>query len=511
VDTDKVIEEGTARDAVFLDFVKGSSLIGLGAILGSVVEYAIRVGIGRYLGPADYGLFSLGYTLFVILGVISVFGTDIGIAQGVSRHLAASRIGAARATLRWGVGVALAVGSTCALLLTLLAPVLADELWGDRIRSTLVAFAWLLPLWGLFHSGLAGLRGTKSMTAMFLSRDVVERGTRLLAFLAVAFVGLGIVATVGAYYVSLVLATTVAFWLLRARTRHWSAAGWTPGMFRPLMDYIWPITLGDALNFVRNTGIVLVLASFVPPAEVGIFAAANVLALLFQLPLLMSSALFLPSIAEMLVHGRTADSAQLYRALARWFFVYGVGAYLFLALSPHSLIALPLGREYREMAPIFLILAAGNLVNLISANCGDFLLAAGQSRRLAVSRICSFALATVLALALVPRHGAIGAAVAASVSMTLESTVQVAFLYRSWRIQPLSWFQLRFLALASVVFGVAWLIRQSGIVGNGFGAVACMVVAALLVLALTPAVAGAHEEDRELARIAVRRLVRRRL
>jgi O-antigen/teichoic acid export membrane protein len=510
VDTDKVVEEGIARDAVFLDFVKGSSVIGLGAIFGSVVEYAIRVAIGRYLGPEDYGLFSLGYTLFVILGVISVFGTDIGIAQGVSRHLAESRMGAARATLRWGVGIALAVGSTCALLLTLLAPVLADELWGGRIRSTLVAFAWLLPLWGLYHTGLAGLRGLRSMTAMFLSRDVVERGARLLAFLAVAITGLGIVATVGTYYVSLVLATTVAFLLLRARTRHWSAAAWTPGMFRPLMDYIWPITLGDALNFVRNTGIVLVLASFVPPAEVGVFAAANVLALLFQLPLLMSSALFLPSIAEMLVHGRTADSAQLYRALARWFFVYGVGAYLFLALSPHSWIALPLGPEYREMAPIFLILAAGNLVNLISANCGDFLLAAGHSRRLAVSRICSFTLATVLALALVPAHGAIGAAVAASVSMTLESTVQVAFLYRSWRIQPLSWFQLRFLALASVVFGIAWLIRQSGIVGDGFGAVACMVVAALLVLALTPAVAGAHEEDRELARVAVRRLVRRR-
>jgi O-antigen/teichoic acid export membrane protein len=174
------------------------------------------------------------------------------------------------------------------------------------------------------------------------------------------------------------------------------------------------------------------------------------------------------------------------------------------------LISLPFGGGYGEMAPIFLILAAGNLVNLITANSGDFLLAAGQSRRLAVSRICSFALATVLAVALVPTHGATGAAVAASVSMALESTVQVALLYRSWRVQPLSWFQLRFLALASVVFSAAWLVRESGIVGNGVGAVAGMVVAALVVLAMTPRVAGAHEEDRRLARVAVRHLVRRR-
>jgi O-antigen/teichoic acid export membrane protein len=509
VDTDKVVEEGTARDAVFLDFVKGSSLIGLGAILGSIIEYTVRVAVGRYLGPADYGLFSIGYTLFVILGVISVFGTDIGIAQGISRHLAASRIGAARATLRWGVGVGVAVGTICALILTLLAPVLADRLWGDRIQSMLVAFAWLLPLWGLYQAGVAGLRGLKSMTAMFLSRDIVERGTRLLAFVGVAMAGLGLVATVGIYYLSLGLGTIAAFWFFRTQTRHWRSDQGAAGVFRPLMAYIWPITLGDVLNFVRNTGIVLVLASFVPPAGVGIFAAANVLALLFQLPLLMFSALFLPSIAEMLVHDQRSDAARLYRALARWFLVYGVSAYLFLAIAPHSLISLPFGRAYREMVPSFLVLAGGNLVNLITANCGEFLLAAGRSRLLATSRLASFSLATVLAVVLVPAHGTIGAAVAASASLAVESAIQVAFLHRLWGIQPLSWFHLRFLVLAAPIFGGAWAIRQFGVVGDGLGAVVLTAVAALVVLALTPTVAGVHDEDRELARAVVRRLARR--
>lgn len=509
VDADAVIEGGAARDAVLLDFVKGSSLVGLGAILGSVVEYTVRVAIGRYLGPADYGLFSIGYTLFVVLGVVSVFGTDIGIAQGVSRHLAASRVGAARATLRWGVGIAVAVGTTCAVILTLLAPTLGRELWGPRIQSTLVAFAWLLPLWCLYQCGLAGLRGLKSMTALFLSRDAVERGTRLLAVVAVAIAGLGILATIGVYYVSLTLGTIAAFLFLRRRTRQWASAERVRGVFRPLVGYIWPITLADALNFVRNTGIVLVLASFVPADDVGNFAAANVLALLFQLPLLMFSSLFLPSIAEMLAGGRTGDAARLYRALARWFFVYGVSAYAALALAPHSLISLPFGPAYREMAPLFLILAAGNLVNLITANCGDFLLAAGRSRLLVASRLASFALATVLAVALVPTHGATGAAVAASVSLALESAVQVVLLRRIWGIQPLSWFHLRFLGLAAAVFGGAWLAGRL-VAGDGVGAVALMVGAALLVLVLTPRVAGLHPEDRELARAMVRRLARRR-
>jgi len=509
VQSDNVVETGAGRDAVLLSFVKGSSLIGVGAVIGSIMEYTIRVAIGRHLGPTDYGMFSIGYTLFVVLGAISVFGTDIAIARDISRHLAASRIGAARATLRWGMGIAVAVGSSCAVLLTVLAPTLSD-FWGDRIRATLVTFAWLLPLWCLYQSGLAGLRGLKSMTPMFLSRDIVERGSRLLAIVCVMVAGMGILATVGIYYVSLILGTIAAFWFFRNRTRGWASAGRVRGIFGPMIAYVWPITLADALNFVRNTGIVLVLAAFVPAAEVGIFAAANILALLFQLPLLMSGSLFLPSIAEMLERQRILDAARLYRALGRWFLVYGICAYLVLALAPHSLISLPFGRAFRAMAPLFLILAAGNLVNLITANCGDFLLAAGRSRRLASSRAAWFALATVLAVVLVPAHGATGAAVAASVSLAGESVTQVFFLYWEWRIQPLSWFHLRFLALAAVIFGVAWLTRQAGVVGEGFGGIVVMVAAGLLVLLLTPAVAGLRSEDREVGRAVVRRLTRSR-
>src|SRR3989344_4374799 len=64
--------------------VKGAGISLFGGLFGRALGYLARVIMARYLGPGEYGLFSLAVSVFGVIAVFVVIGLPVGIVRFVS-------------------------------------------------------------------------------------------------------------------------------------------------------------------------------------------------------------------------------------------------------------------------------------------------------------------------------------------------------------------------------------------------------------------------------------------
>src|SRR5512138_585367 len=84
----------------------GTAIVGrLGGRLLAVVGDILAA---RVLGPAIFGLYSIGWTVFRLVELVAPVGLDIGVIRYASRHLAAEQAGEFTEVVRRGLRVTLA-------------------------------------------------------------------------------------------------------------------------------------------------------------------------------------------------------------------------------------------------------------------------------------------------------------------------------------------------------------------------------------------------------------------
>ena len=64
--------------------VKGAGVLFIAMFLGKVFAFLYKILLARYLGPAEYGILSLGLTVFGVLTVMSLFGPSSALKRFVA-------------------------------------------------------------------------------------------------------------------------------------------------------------------------------------------------------------------------------------------------------------------------------------------------------------------------------------------------------------------------------------------------------------------------------------------
>ena len=65
---------------------KGALLIFLGTLVGKGLEFCSRLLIGRVLGPSEFGIFNMGYTVVSIGSSLSLLGLSQGVAHFIPSY-----------------------------------------------------------------------------------------------------------------------------------------------------------------------------------------------------------------------------------------------------------------------------------------------------------------------------------------------------------------------------------------------------------------------------------------
>ncbi len=417
-----------------------------------------------YLSPADYGSLALLLLLSTFLKILFRLGLDSGFMR-IHYDLkdAESRARFAGTTALF----ASAVAGTGFALFWLFSPLVSFALFESRDMTLWVR----LVAFDLFASSFAfvplGLLRIEEKAALFSTYSIIRHATNTVLKVALVMMGMGVTgALISDAAASLVLSLCL---LSELRSRATLAFDWPP--LREALRFGLPKVPHGILAQTLNLFDRRILASYVPRAEVGIYAMGGNFASAMKFPLSAFEPAWQPFVFDNA--RREGGAIEIGKVATRMALVF-TGLALVFALTLPDLLRLVIRRaEFHPAAAVVPILVLATLFQ------GYFFLSsvgisiAKEARYYPIITAAATALNIGLDLWLIPTHGIMAAAWATVAGYALMALMGSAF---SRRLYPIPIEVPRIAAL--LVAAVAWFLIGSGL-GTTLPAVAARAALAL--------------------------------
>jgi len=486
--------------------VKGSTTAGLTGDAGGVtaaeiaaigLRYVGAVIMTRILGLTWFGSVTLGITIASLLGMASVLGLSPGMLPFLARARRDGRVEGVRAVIRasWSVVVVASAGT--ALLVFVTAPTLAHRVFEDpqmvgvlRVLSLVIAFSAMTTVSTTILQGLLGVR------AQAVIDRILPTFVSVGGFTLTWIFGWGVPGVLGSLVAGPLVALVVAVVCV---TR--LAPGVLPGAgkadplpIRDLMRESWPLMGVSMFAFVLMWMDVLLMGVFRSPDEVALYAACARLAPAVVLVHNTVGPVFLARLNVSFLAGDWPSIRHLYRRTGMWSLWSGaVVASVFLVFG-RELLAL-FGPGFVAGFPVLVLLTLGRTASASAGMCGRMLTITGRARLNLANMLMLIVVNGALDLVWIPSYGAMGAATATCISVTLVNLVQTVEVWKIYRVHPFtSRSALVFLGTAALA-GMTHLGRRG--VGGEFGWLVSLGVF-LLASVVLYGVIGATEDERAL-------------
>lgn len=470
--------DALGADALGADALAGvarGGLLGLaGAGFAGVAGVAVTWLVARGLGPAEAGAFFAATAAFVLGVGVAKLGTQTALVYWPARLRARGESRLLGACLRIGL-TPVAVGAAgLGVALWLAAPTLARLTIGDSDPGAagdhadqLRVLAAFLPLAALADSTLAATRGYRLLRPTVLLERVTRPALQLAGVGALALAGLWLAVPVAAYSLAwaapyLPVVALAGYALARTHATEPGTTGPEPvrpagGGRRELRGAFWRFTGPRAAASVAQLALqrvdVLLVASLSGLAAAATYAVAGRFVVLGQIANQAISQSVQPRLAESLATGDRSTANRLYQTATGWLVLATWPLHLLVITYAPAYLGL-FGAGYRAGATVVVVLAGAML---IATGCGmvDMVLSmAGRTAWNLGNVALALAAMVALDLALVPRLGALGAAVGLGVAVVVNNLLPLAQVGLVLGLHPFGPGTIAAGALAVACFGV---------------------------------------------------------
>jgi PST family polysaccharide transporter len=391
---------------------------GLQAIIANTgwlfADKILRIGVGlfvgvwiaRYLGPEQFGLWNFALAFAALFGAFATLGLD-GI---VVRELVKNP---ERQNELLGSAFALKlIGGAITLLIALIAISLVRSgetltLWLVGLSAAGFIFQSVNVIDFYFQAKVQSRYTVYAANGAFVLMTLVKIALLLTSapLIAFAWAGLG------------EIALTAIFLLVAYRVNHHNMREWRYDgrVVRELLKESWPLLLaGLAVMFYMRVDMVM-LQQMAGDREVGIYAAATRLSeVWYFLP-----GVIVASVSPSIIRCRGTEPDLYISRLRRLYFLMAwlaIGVSLPLSLLSGWIISILYGVEFKEAAPVLAIHLWASIAVFLGVASSQYLLVEQLQKisfyRTLIGLVCNIA----LNLLLIPRMGAMGAAIATVIS-----------------------------------------------------------------------------------------------
>jgi len=505
---------------------KRSGLVFIGAALGRVFHFLTQLVLANFLGVAAFGAYTLGFSVLNFLSAMSQAGLHQATVRFIAIGRAKEQPEMVRGALRFSAIRVVIVSALLGAALVLFREPIAIKIFRDAaIASTLFWVGVVLPfLCGLTWLGFA-LRGFRAVTAESVMREIANPGIFLL--LCLLAVGLKIMSPTMAW---LALLISVIFALCYGLTRlqrclkpylanpplrgaggcHLETSirgeehppqGGNGELGKEMRRFSLPIWFSRLFTTMMSQGDRLLIGAFSTVAQVGLYHAAYRLAAFQSLAMNSFVPMFSTAIAE--AHAREDRDTIIYyyRLVVRWALLVTMPICLICLVFGRKLLHL-FGAEFETALPVLLIVTLASFIDAGVGPAGQFLQMIGRERAASALVIFTALLTVGLNVWLIPKHGAVGAALGTGIGLALLNVGRLLALRKFLGVFPYSRLSLRLLITSACAGTCAWLSAPLGIAAQGM-------------ILLVPYVIGMrlfclHEDDREMFERVGKRLRARR-
>ena len=426
-------------DADLQEVVRGGAVALVMRVGGAAFNFAFLLLIARLLGAEETGLYALASSVVVLATVLGLLGLDQALIRFVAEAAERSRAGLIRRYVKRAVRYVTLASVAAVAVGWAAAPVVSVQLFDAPSLTTPLRIMLLaVPLVATAQvraGALLGLRHIQAAQAAYVF--ALAAGTCL------AFGGMAAGSTLGwwaltmdgvawAYVAGGAAASVAGVLLWRQKASGLGAGGEdhpTPDEGRTLLRTSIPMLWVASMGVVNAWSSVFLLGLYSEAAEVGVFNVALRLAMLTSFVLLAVNSVTASQFATFHAREDRASMERVAVQSARLMLVVASPLLLaFFAAAPWCLRLF--GAEFVSGAGVLVVLAAGQFVNVAAGSVGQVLAMTGHERDLRVVILGSAAVNVIGCVLLIPRMGALGAAVATAAASVLMNGLGMAFAYK---------------------------------------------------------------------------------
>ncbi len=415
---------------------KGAAYVFAGLVFAKLVAYVWRIIVAK-TGPESYGLLSLAIS---ILGLTYTF-SFLGLESAVMRYMAYFQEKNDNSKMKGVIFSSLKLSIPVSVLVSI-----ALYTYSDFISINLFEKPTLSPLLKIVSFGivpymvyimsLSALIGLKKIEGVVISRNITESTIRLIATIVLIYLGYGILGAAAAYILAFVFSAIVSLYFLEKNFPFLRTKISAEGLEKELLNYSLPLLMGGVVVQMLSWVDILMIGYFRTASEVGIYSTAvPTAALLLFIPSSLST-LFLPVITAAYAKNRTEDIKRVYLRVTKLTVVANLPIVLIMMFFSQDILGFFFGGVYSKGALPLTILALGYFVSSAVTASNAILNMTKNTKSLMAVAIISTAVNVALNCFLIPLYGINGAAVSASIAMTLSGILVCLSAYKSINIVP---------------------------------------------------------------------------
>ena len=451
--------------------IRGSALLFAGRPIALVINLAAQVLTVRYLTKLDFGAFMFAFCIMETAIVLAGFGMGKAIArfasiydeQGDQRRLA----GVVTMALIAVIGIGLSV----VVLAFGLVPFLSHTGVISPLSTTLLLTLILLaPIKALddLHESLASVFSGARL--VFLKRILLVPLFRLCAVIVVILASGDVFALAVSHVIAGAVSTLlygVMLWrlLLRRAVLKQASKSALASTYREFLRFSATLFSSDLTLLIRGVLIIVLLEVLHSTASVADYGAVLPLARLSELVVISFSVLFIPTAARLFSSQNTAKLNDLYWQTSGWVTVLTFPLFAFSYAAADPIVVLLFGHQYSESGCVLALLAFSFYFNSALGFNSRMLKVVGKVRLVLLVDLLALAVALGMYFTMIPRYGALGAAIAVSASTIVHAIAKQTALIRWTDVWWCSWRYAKVyvcVAFATVVLTLwQWLVTPT--------------------------------------------------
>ncbi len=429
---------------------KGGFSFSGGYLIALLLQFIVGVIVIRYLKRSEYGIFALAN----IIISITVTLCSLGFGDGIPRF-----IGVSQKDPRHGINpVIVYTAITTVLIFTLLAtvliylqaPFLKTFFNKTGLDSVLKTFAFMIIPLTIVRIITSIFRGTEKVAPKIFFQDLMTNISKIVLVAAVIALGAGFKGITWAYVLSAWL--TLTSYLLYARkhlpvSKHYS---FDSNFAKRLIFFSLPLMGAGLISNLLGWMGTLLLGFFSSADQIGLYSAPLRLASLISLPLTGLVFLYLPILRKRIGNISRTGMIKYYCSTTKWGFLGALCLLLYFLYDSRFIVTTIFGKEYLTSSDVLRIMAVGFSIHALMGPNGATLISLGHTGVIFSCTLFSGMVAFILCILLIPRYGAIGAALAMASARIISNIFLSLILYIKTRIHPFNLNFIKPIAISSV-------------------------------------------------------------
>lgn len=391
-------------------------------ILGAAVQFAFMVLLARFYGTEGIGAYALSLSVVLVASAVSRWGLDQAALKNIAVYAETNAWGKVKSVFLTAVVLIFLLSLLITLLLFPLAQWVAESLFSQlEIADLVKIMALSIVPFSLLNLAAEGVRALK--------RVVVSTAIQVVLVPLLATGGLLVFQTVeakviGAAYAYVLACFIVAvfsllYWQMSVKGGNvypMTIADVSRNLFRMANPMAWVTIIGIFMSFSET----LLLGVFRSANEVGIYTAALRVTLLLNFVLLAFNSILAPKFASLYHQNKKEEIEYLASRSVEIMLLLTSPLFILCFLFPEQILK-AFGSDFVAGSRCLMILASGQLINVMTGPIGILLMMTGHEKLLRQNTMTSSGIGFTAGVLLIPEFGVSGAAASAFIGgVTLQ-------------------------------------------------------------------------------------------